>query len=328
MENNKYIDLLNKYHEGKCSKKELVILFEWINSDEGNTELDTYLTSQIQNEKYLDQITFSTDAEVLLHDIKEEIGIGNPRKLQLRKVKLYAAAAVVAAIVLVGSFSIFWGSENHKHQDVLFAVEKGSKAKVSLRDGSEILLNSESYITYPADKERQFTLTGEAYIHIAKKDKEPFVVHTQHVDILVYGTTFNVNAQPCNQNITVSLIEGSVGIRIQGEENIQYIKPGQTADYNVKTKELNYTTGNLTDIALWRLDELKVENEDIIELCKKLESWYSVKIILKNKPSKTHKYNLSLRQEPIEDVLELISTLAPITYEIKEGKEVVISYIN
>lgn len=71
-------------------------------------------------------------------------------------------------------------------------------AKVQLPDGSIVMLNSNSTLTYPtqfSDKQREVNLLGEAYFEVTKDTKRPFVVTTPYqANIKVYGTQFNVEA--------------------------------------------------------------------------------------------------------------------------------------
>ncbi|MGN6418298.1 MAG: FecR domain-containing protein, partial [Pseudobacter sp.] len=58
----------------------------------------------------------------------------------------------------------------------------GGKYKIVLQDGTSVILNSGTSITYPiafSKDLRKVTLTGEAYFEIAKNESKPFIVNIQ-----------------------------------------------------------------------------------------------------------------------------------------------------
>lgn len=82
--------------------------------------------------------------------------------------------------------------------DILYvSTAYGEKKEVILADGSTIILNSLSSISYPEDmsgKTRNVTLHGEAYFDVAKNPNKAFIVQAEGVEVKVLGTKFNINA--------------------------------------------------------------------------------------------------------------------------------------
>jgi hypothetical protein len=102
--------------------------------------------------------------------------------------------------------------------------------------------------------------------------------------------------------------------------------PGQLAVFDVRNNLLEVENKDLTDIALWRNDEIKLNDISAQNLYSKLEGWYGLQIKIINQPLKNHLYNLTIRNEPVKDLLDLINEVTPIKYQIN-GKEVIIEYI-
>jgi ferric-dicitrate binding protein FerR (iron transport regulator) len=322
MENARYIQLLKRYQNNRLSEDELVELFDWINSPEGEVEYDRYLSDQL-NDMEIENELFTPSNE-LMSKIKKQANI--PSKTLFNFYELRRYAAILIAVLLTGSGVWFFagrttGKENH----IVFATPKGNKGTLTLPDGTETFINAESKITYSENKQREIYLEGEAYLSVAKDKKHPFIVHALYADIIVYGTIFNVTAYPGDSLMEVSLVEGSVGIQIPGRKDITRLIPGQTALIDAKSKKISLYDNDMTDVALWRNDEIRLINLNITDLCHKLESWYGITITLNNQPKKQHLYNLTLQNENIDEVLELINKVTPITYNIK-GKEVNIEY--
>jgi ferric-dicitrate binding protein FerR (iron transport regulator) len=301
-------------------------LFEWINSPEGAAEYDHYLSEQPETLEGESLASFRLDAEKMLRKVKKKGDIKTPVVFRWSEIRKYAAILIVA--LMVGGVAMWRlkGKGEAGKDDVVFAVSAGHKGTLTLPDGSEVWLNSESSVTYPASDKRQIRLEGEAYLQVSKDKERPFVVSTPYADIIVYGTQFNVSAYPGDSVIKVALVEGSVGIRIAGQETITHIVPGQVAQLNARNGHLNINDKDLSDVALWRNEVLQVTNEDAAALYRKMETWYGVNIRLTNSPQRNHKYNMTIRNESIEEMLALINKLTPIRFTIQE-KEVTVKYI-
>ena len=318
----RYIKLLECYHNNGLLTDELVELFDWLNSSEGKSEYEQYMLSQQFAIK--DNIRAHVDAQALLREIRQKAGIRKSyaagKLLELRKY-----AAVLLAALFTGSIVWLTMRNVDNSENFIFAVAKGNKGTLTLPDGSEIWLNEDSKITY--NGQRNITLKGEAYMQVAEDKKRQFVVNTQFADIIVYGTTFNVIEHSADSALVISLLEGSLGIKIAGEDDIVIIVPGQVACFDARNGNIKLYENDFTNLALWRNEELLLANVNANELFEKMEAWYGINIELVAPSIKVHKYNMTIRNESITEMLELINRLTPITYKIQD-KEIIIQYIN
>ena len=84
---------------------------------------------------------------------------------------------------------------NKKVQIHRLSIPRGETFKVVLSDGTEVLLNSDSRLSYPTvfkGKERVVSLEGEAYFNVTKNTEHPFIVKSGNVQVRVLGTEFNM----------------------------------------------------------------------------------------------------------------------------------------
>ena len=96
---------------------------------------------------------------------------------------------------------------------------------VDLPDGSNVLLNKNSTISYGADfTTRTVTLKGEAFFNV-QKGNTPFIVKTNLGEVKVLGTKFNVDTSA--ETIDVEVEEGTVEMKI--DDFVNKIKKGQKA---------------------------------------------------------------------------------------------------
>ncbi|MCU4174190.1 FecR domain-containing protein [Carboxylicivirga sp. N1Y90] len=93
---------------------------------------------------------------------------------------------------------------------------KNTAQIISLPDSSLIILNIDSKISFNKDfHERKVILQGEGFFIVNPKSKQ-FIVETNHGDICVLGTSFNVESNKDQLNVEVD--EGEVEVIIKDEK--------------------------------------------------------------------------------------------------------------
>lgn len=95
----------------------------------------------------------------------------------------------------------------------------GEQKTIVLLDGSEVILNSKSTLTYDEDEwesNRTLTLNGEAYFRVKKGST--FTVETQNGHVQVLGTQFNVNT--VSDFFEVVCYEGKVSVQTLSEDYV------------------------------------------------------------------------------------------------------------
>ncbi|WP_444914697.1 FecR family protein [Microbulbifer sp. TRSA007] len=112
----------------------------------------------------------------------------------------------------------------------IYVTERGQIQTISLSDGSEVKLNSNSElrVIYNRNERRTELVRGEAFFEVARQTSRPFTVTAGSANIRVLGTEFNVELNP--QSTKVSVTEGTVSVSETdsapglGPESVQLIK--------------------------------------------------------------------------------------------------------
>ncbi len=158
------------------------------------------------------------------------------------------------------------------------SVPKGSKpVELTLADGSLVWLNVASSITYPTaflGKERKVQITGEAYFEVFHNEASPFTVASNDVDVKVLGTHFNVNAYDDEDNLKVTLLEGSV--KVSKGSNNGILKPGQQAQVAKEVKIVN--CADLEQVMAWKNGRFKFSRTDLKVIMREIGRWYDVDV--------------------------------------------------
>ncbi len=192
-----------------------------------------------------------------------------------RKRIWYSVAAAVLILFFVGLYFIFQSSPK-----LQLATEYGQVRKNILPDGTEVILNAHSVITYDKQWEqgttREVWIKGEAFFHVKKTPEHAkFIVHTDAFDIEVTGTSFNVIND--DGKSSVILKEGSVKIHRSGEKEI-LMKPGDMVEYNNHLIEKKETEKQ--DYMAWTDNRLVFNKTPISEVAIIIEKHYGIAVRL------------------------------------------------
>lgn len=234
------------------------------------------------------------------------------------------STAIIAVMLMLGSIAWMFqkqlSTELH-HSPLSVVAPPGQKSKVELQDGSTVWLNSGSVLTYAynaVSKKRIVKLQGEAFFDVAKDKTKPFIVSTDEIDLVVYGTRFNVQAYEDEEIIEATLEEGSIGVNISSSGREWLLKPGQQCIYNKLKKTIDIKYTNVNKYICWKEDKLVFDENTLEEVVQKLERWYGISIELDPQLNNSEKLTLTVTHESLTEILEILKVVAPIQYEINE----------
>ncbi|KQM72649.1 hypothetical protein ASE74_22510 [Pedobacter sp. Leaf216] len=195
----------------------------------------------------------------------------------------------------------------------------GGEYRVTLSDGSIVMLNAGSKLSFPTDfrgSERRVYVEGEAFFNVAKNPLKPFVVSVAGNEIRVLGTQFNVSSYPEDEGTQTTLLEGSIRFTNPNRDEV-VLKPnqqvisqhGKLALYNVSAKDFN----------AWTNEEFLFNDVPLSIVMQKLARWYNVAVDVKSIPQKNLYLKIS-RKADIDAVLDAISTATAYRFKIRENK--------
>ncbi|WP_409294932.1 FecR family protein [Pseudomonas sp. KCJK8670] len=171
-----------------------------------------------------------------------------------------ASAAAIALAVLPLAGWIGWEQGWLPNQYQHFEAD-GRMQTVQLGDGSQVDLNLNTELTYLNFKDqRQVRLKrGEAFFNVTHDSAHPFIVHAGRGQTRVTGTQFNV--WKYQDEVKVTLVEGSVLVSSDGSEGGYRLGPGMQASYHTGDFEPQLVQSNDFGNALaWRSGKLILDN--------------------------------------------------------------------
>ncbi|TQM51629.1 FecR family protein [Arcticibacter tournemirensis] len=160
------------------------------------------------------------------------------------------------------------------------STPRGGTYQIVLPDGTKVWLNAASTIKFPSDfhgvKQRIIELTGEAYFAVHKSRNIPFVVRSQGQEIQVLGTEFNVNSYFDEEQVTTTLVYGSVKVNALNGKSVLLI-PGEESllgPLNLKKRD--------ADIAMatsWRHGTFYFNKTPFTAMMRQVSRWYNVEVV-------------------------------------------------
>lgn len=239
-----------------------------------------------------------------------------------------AATWVLPVLMLATSFYFYETARQRSRQlaSVTFVqrfTANGERELVVLPDNSKVWLNGGSLLIYPSQfisKERNVSLSGEAYFDVTKDASHPFVVNMNQSKLTVLGTTFNVSSYPDSDETTATLETGRIQINIDGQAKDYFLLPNDQLVYNSATGRVNISQVNSDDYSAWRTGALYFNDTPFDEAIRRLERAYNVRIHVLNSNYKDHTIRAHFSPNYSADqVMDIIKILIPsLNYEIHE----------
>ncbi len=178
-------------------------------------------------------------------------------------------------------------AENHitydtvsKAQEIKYntlIIPEGFTYDLTLADGTHVTLNAGSRLKYPEEfvgDLREVELDGEAYFNV-NKSKKPFEVNVSGSKIRVYGTQFNVKTLRQKKVVETVLVEGKIGFKSPGKEEIQ-VTPGEQVSYDTESGNVEVNPVDVQYATAWLDGVFKCRDKQLNLVLEDISTWYGV----------------------------------------------------
>jgi len=216
------------------------------------------------------------------------------------------------------------GNENNR--EIVYntlSTPGGGQYQLILSDGTRVWLNASSSIHFPTGftgKERNVTLTGEAYFEVAKNPAMPFKITVKDVEVQVLGTHFNIMAYNDENSINTTLVEGSVKVSRGAVHKM--LVPGQESTIN-KTGGIKVAEADMEEVMAWKNGWFQFNAYGIEKVMRQVSRWYDVEIVYEGKIPAGHFSGSVSRENNISQVLKIMEA-GGVHFKI-EGRKVIVS---
>lgn len=244
--------------------------------------------------------------------------------------RIFTRAASILLIPLLLSTIILLtvvSKEKTKNAQTLLYTEitaaPGTIIQTELPDRSVVWLNSGSSLRYPSrfsgDK-RKVELSGEAFFNVQTNPDIPFeVTIPSGLQILAYGTAFNINAYQEDQTNEIVLQEGIVDIKYK-QQNMA-MKPNDMICFYKNDHSIKRSVVNIEEKIAWKNGRIIFRNAPLEEVMKRLSRRYNVDITLHKEQNIDYRIRASFSNETITQILDFLKMAAPIEWELSETEQ-------
>lgn len=175
----------------------------------------------------------------------------------------------------------------------ILSTPRGGQYQLVLPDGTIVWLNAASSIKYPVafpDNERMVEVTGEAYFEVKKDASRPFIVKGAGQEVLVLGTSFNMNVYEDEPLKKITLIDGAVQVQPLETTTASSLpnpprqrvtlKPGQQAKVTRATNRMDVVAVDTDEATSWKNGLFYTRKANLGELMRQIGRWFDVEVNL------------------------------------------------
>lgn len=316
-------ELLVKYLLGEATAAEEQSVLAWINAHKDNQRYFDHFKMIWEQSRSLAASSVNTDQawerfKARRYDAEQ----GNetaPAVLAFQPSKKTAwlkLAGIAASLVVAGTLTYYFtiGSRN----EIILA--SADKVLVdTLPDGSIVTLNKNSTLAYAKDfnkATRRVKLTGEAFFNVAPNKQKPFDIKVDEVKVHVVGTSFNVKN---NEEATEVVVETGI-VSVAVVNKAVKVLPKQKVVVRKKDRALEVQRNQDDLYNYYRTKEFVCNNTPLYQLAEALGNAYNVKIIIPEERVRNLRWNTTLKEMPLNDILKLITQQFNLSIEQKNGE--------
>jgi len=294
-------------------------LLIWLNEKEDHFiafEKEKSLKNKIKNIP-------SSDLKKLSNDVFAEIEADKKRKKIFKTIIPYSIAA---SLLLVLSFTLL---EFLKTPDVLYSKSLNSENRIlnniKLPDDSKISLytNTSLNVSFYKKTREVSLLEGKAVFSVSSNKDRPFIIKTNHTNIQVIGTKFEVIN---DKNIVViNVKEGKVKVsRIlkDGKKTriLTFLEKGQKVSLDKYGEIKKIEPISTSKIALWEQEKLIFNQTSLKEVMNTFSKFLDIKVHFKSKLSSSYLITGEFEVSKMDDLLKSLPLIHPIIIEKNKDK--------
>lgn len=306
---------MNKSNDHTNTNEEFdQLLLQWMDGElDGQSLSDFMADPRFEAYQMIADATSKMDIptlneEAILSKIKGQI---NQKRQKAKTIALWKKLSGVAAVLIavVTAVSLLTSGVS---VDSYQAIQRSH----ALPDGSQVILNSDSELSYGDNFEEQriLKLEGEAFFEVEKG--KTFTVSTDVGDVTVLGTSFNVIAR--DDIFSVSCKTGKVQVNVNGKTNV--LTSGERIRYhhNQSTPKENIDPSKINQ---WANGESYFERTPLSDVIVAMSHKYDIAIVLPLRHQE-RLFTGSFIHHDIGKAMKMVLVPMGIEYEI--GEEILI----
>ena len=314
-------DLIGASFNSEISTDERQILDAWLKSSSQNKDLYLKL-EKIWNESGRLETEFSPNAKDALKKVHNRIGVSE-LKPKNKNISLVRRTILLAAGValLVGLSYILFPSKSETF--LISSTLKNQKKELTIADGSIILLNRNSKLSYPSEfkgKQRKVKLEGEAYFEVAKDSLKPFIIESNGTLTTVLGTKFNLKAYSSDDSVIISLKEGKVRFAEINSDQKVILIPGEKALFIKSSKRISKFKIDNPNFLSWKTGTMEFNNTPMNIVSETMSDYFEKTIIIQDTSISKLRFTGTFKNPNLKNMLQSVEEALNVNSEVDSNK--------
>ncbi|MBE8719581.1 FecR family protein [Sphingobacterium pedocola] len=326
----------------------LILLSKKISTGLGQQEqidYDLYLHQQVDYKRVADnliayvehqELTVDQDQQANLQKLWMKLGeVPSPKKMATYKKSRIVKFASFSAVACMLLFAILYVGKDELNPTTIgltsfTEIHSGSnKSFVSMTDGTTVTLDKNATLFVNADfgqQQRQSKLIGNARFDVVKNTNIPMLVYLNNWEVVVKGTSFAIIQDPVSDQNELSLFDGVVELRpMNSSEKTLQILPNQKVSWKSTNQHISdvkvsqMSAGERIDNQNQFRDSIVFKSQRFIDLAKKIQEIYSIKISFENKELQQKRFSGVLYRMSLQEFLDALKTTYPFEYERQDS---------
>lgn len=276
----KHIDaILARYITGLYTRRDAKTFFQALQSDSVHSEIEKEMDKVWENSSDSQWLPshyeqYKTEAQLLLNKLQKK-----EKRFTLYPLIKYAAVVILILVLGIGGFTYMHSKTESAVAYTEMKVKNGECQRLTLPDGTHVILNAGSFIRYPSQfttDTRWVEMDGEAFFEVKRADNKPFIVRTHDADVKVLGTSFNIKAYTADEQLAVSVCTGKV--QVDMPEAMMRLFPNEQLIFTKKNGELQKRNEDVKKATGWMNGGLYFNKTPIHSVVLELERRYNCRI--------------------------------------------------
>lgn len=250
------------------------------------------------------------------------IGLDRRRRHSGLRLALRVAAAAACAVAVFGAGYLAAVRTAAPVEEVTLLTAKGNVGEFTLPDGTRVWLNGGSRLSYRKEFDgatRDVALRGEAYFDVERDVTRPFRVEMNSMNVEVLGTEFDAMSYDYGSSEEVVLRSGSVKVEGAGLRQPVMLRPDERLKFDRANDRCSIERVDAGNYCRWFSSHLVFDNTPLADIVTNLERRYNVEIVVSPGISLTKRLSFVVYREPLEDIMEVMSSLMPVRFEIMDN---------
>ena len=236
----------------------------------------------------------------------------------------FAAAALIAVVWRAERAIPRTGSTPVPYE---VAAANGQQLRVTLRDGSRVVLNAGSRLRASIDAERgarDVVLDGEALFEVVHDPARPFRVHARGSVTEDLGTRFVVRAYPEQRGVDVVVVEGRVALGPEAAAaRRSQLDAGTRGHVDAQGSVTVAREPDVDRWLAWSRGAFVLDGVTLADAAREIERRYDVRIEVVGEDLARRRVSGRFREEPVAAVLDALGAALDARWTRRDGRFVI-----